>query len=94
MLVIAIGISHLQENSVNFYSIKEQMDTSTDTGMLMFNMMGSIKVEDDEYDISKIPEQCILTDLDNDENEGVPHPYLKLKAKCKGGVYNSKTYER
>jgi DNA invertase Pin-like site-specific DNA recombinase len=35
-------VSHLQENSVNFYSIKEQMDTSTDTGMLMFNMMGSI----------------------------------------------------
>jgi DNA invertase Pin-like site-specific DNA recombinase len=35
-------VSHLQENSVNFFSIKEQMDTSTDTGMLMFNMMGSI----------------------------------------------------
>lgn len=35
-------ISSLQERSVKFYSIKEQMDTSTDTGMLMFNMMGSI----------------------------------------------------
>lgn len=35
-------ISHLKEKSVNFYSLKEQMDTGTDTGMLMFNMMGSI----------------------------------------------------
>ena len=35
-------INDLQERSVNFYSIKERMDTSTDTGMLMFNMMGSI----------------------------------------------------
>ena len=35
-------ISNLKDNSVNFQSLKEQMDTSTDTGMLMFNMMGSI----------------------------------------------------
>lgn len=35
-------ISNLKERSINFNSLKEQMDTSTDTGMLMFNMMGSI----------------------------------------------------
>lgn len=35
-------ITSLEEHSVKFKSLKEQMDTSTDTGMLMFNMMGSI----------------------------------------------------
>lgn len=35
-------ISHLKERSISFQSLKEQMDTGTDTGMLMFNMMGSI----------------------------------------------------
>jgi DNA invertase Pin-like site-specific DNA recombinase len=35
-------ISDLKERSVNFCSLKEQMDTGTDTGMLLFNMMGSI----------------------------------------------------
>jgi DNA invertase Pin-like site-specific DNA recombinase len=35
-------ISNLKEHSINFQSLKEQMDTGTDTGMLMFNMMGSI----------------------------------------------------
>ena len=35
-------INNLQEKSINFFSLKEQMDTSTDSGMLMFNMMGSI----------------------------------------------------
>ncbi len=35
-------ISDLKERSIYFQSLKEQMDTSTDTGMLMFNMMGSI----------------------------------------------------
>lgn len=35
-------ISDLKERSIYFQSLKEQMDTATDTGMLMFNMMGSI----------------------------------------------------
>ena len=35
-------INALQSKKIKFQSIKEQMDTSTDTGMLMFNMMGSI----------------------------------------------------
>ena len=35
-------ISCLQERAIKFLSLKEQMDTNTDTGMLMFNMMGSI----------------------------------------------------
>ena len=35
-------ISKLKEDKISFVSLKEQMDTSTDTGMLLFNMMGSI----------------------------------------------------
>lgn len=35
-------INTLKENSITFQTLKEQMDTSTNTGMLMFNMMGSI----------------------------------------------------
>ena len=35
-------ISNLKERNIYFQSLKEQMDTSTDTGMLLFNMMGSI----------------------------------------------------
>jgi len=35
-------ISDLKERLIIFQSLKEQMDTGTATGMLMFNMMGSI----------------------------------------------------
>lgn len=35
-------ITNLKTDKITFRSIKEQMDTSTDTGMLLFNMMGSI----------------------------------------------------
>ena len=39
--LIAI-IADLKERSVGFHCLKDQMDTNTDSGMLMFNMMGSI----------------------------------------------------
>jgi len=39
--LIAI-INNLKERSIIFQSLKERMDTGTETGMLMFNMMGSI----------------------------------------------------
>lgn len=35
-------LTELQEKDIKFQSLKEQIDTNTDTGMLMFNMMGSI----------------------------------------------------
>ena len=35
-------ISSLKERSIYFQSLKEQMDTHTDTGMLMFNLIASI----------------------------------------------------
>ena len=38
-----ISIIHdLKEKSIGFLSLKEKMDTTPDTGMLLFNMMGSI----------------------------------------------------
>lgn len=35
-------ITHLKEKQIGFQTLKEQMDTNTPTGMLMFNMMASI----------------------------------------------------
>jgi DNA (cytosine-5)-methyltransferase 1 len=92
LIILGIRNDCLDEFNLEFPSPFNNVDISLKK-IISFDMMGSIKVEDDEYDITKIPEQCILTDLDNNENEGVPHPYLKLKTKCKGGIYNSKTYD-
>ena len=35
-------IDTLQKNKISFLSLKEKIDTATPTGMLMFNLMGSI----------------------------------------------------
>jgi len=72
--------------------------------IVTFDMTGSIKINKDDFDMTKIPEECILTDMDNDENgcecngksicKYKPHPNLKLLAKDKDYVYNGITYPR
>lgn len=42
--------------------------------------------------MTKIPKECILTDMDNDEDENNPHPYLKVKAKAKDVEYKGKVH--
>lgn len=41
--------------------------------IVKFNMTGAIKVN------FTIPSECILTDMENEEEENNPHPYLRLK---------------
>jgi len=48
-----------------------------------FNMKGALKIEPDylDFDFNGIPSECILTDMDNDEEENNPHPNLISYAK-------------
>ena len=43
--------------------------------------------------MSTIPEECILTDMENEELENSPHPYLKLKSKKRNEEYKGKIYD-
>ena len=58
-------------------------------------MEGAIKLEAGDFDMTSIPEECIITDMENEENEIIEnvHPYLKLKAKSKNMNYGEKTYD-
>jgi DNA (cytosine-5)-methyltransferase 1 len=60
--------------------------------IVKFDMTGSIKIEPEDFDMSTIPAQCIVTDMENEEDEGNPHPYLRLKAKRRNESYGDKTY--
>lgn len=68
--------------------------------IIKFSMEGSIKINLDDFDFKKnIPEECILTDMNNDEievSEGInkPHPNLKLLSKDKNYEYKGKIYPR
>ena len=57
-------------------------------------MKGAIKMETEDFDFTEIPEDCIITNLDNTENE-IPtqvHPYLQMKVSSKGGSYNDNVF--
>ena len=60
--------------------------------IVKFDMRGSIKIDPTDFDMSTIPTECILTDMENEEEENNPHPYLRLKAKTRNESYGDKTH--
>ena len=62
--------------------------------IIKFSMEGAIKIEPDDFDMTSIPQECIVTDMNNDdrEDDGNIHPYLRLKAKTHDEVYNGKVH--
>ena len=60
--------------------------------IIKFNMTGALKIDKTDYDMESIPNECILTDLNNNETENKPHPNLKLLAKSKNFVYNGESF--
>lgn len=60
--------------------------------IVKFDMTGSILIEPEDFDMTTIPEECILTDLNNDETTNKPHPYLIELAKKRDFLYNGVNY--
>lgn len=73
---------------------KEIECTTNLKDIIKFDMFGAIKIEPDDFDMTTIPTECILTDMSNDETEQSEniHPYLKLKAKTRNTEYNGKKH--
>ena len=46
-----------------------------------------------DFDFNDIREECILSDMDNDEGENNPHPYLKLKVNARDTEYKGKIHK-
>jgi DNA (cytosine-5)-methyltransferase 1 len=46
--------------------------------IIEFNMTGALKIEPDylDFDFSDLPDECVLTDMENEEEENNPHPNL------------------
>ena len=61
--------------------------------IIKFNMKGAIKIKKEDFDMTKIPKECILSNMDNEEDENEPHPYLKLKSKERDVEYSGKVHK-
>ena len=46
--------------------------------IIEFNMTGALKIEPDylHFDFGDLPDECVLTDMENEEEENNPHPNL------------------
>ena len=90
--LIILGVKKHLNKSISF---PKELDTDVNLkSIVKFDMTGAIKIEPEDYDMTTIPEECILTDMDNDETENNVHPYLKVLAKSKDYVYNNVTHSR
>jgi DNA (cytosine-5)-methyltransferase 1 len=57
--------------------------------IVQFSMEGAIQIFPEDFDMTTIPNECIITDMENQDyqSESV-HPYLTLKAKSRNVEYN------
>ena len=88
--LIIVGIK--KELNQSFKFPEEQEGNLNLKGIIEFSMEGSLKIKKDDFDMKTIPDECILTNLENDEEENEPHPNLKLLAKQKNFEYNNKIF--
>ena len=60
---------------------------------LNFDLEGAIRISKEDFDMTVLRQECILTDMENFEESSSCHPYLKLLAKRKNVPYKGKTHE-
>ncbi len=88
--LIILGVKKSLNKSLKF---PEELNTSLDLkNIVKFDMTGAIKINPEDFDMTNIPSECILTDMNNDETENNVHPYLKVIAKGRDFVYKDKSY--
>ena len=95
--LVYVGI----RNDLNIiYSFPQPLnDGKTDlpnlVNIIKFSMVGAIKISKEDFDITLIPNECIITDLNNEEDEVLEtiHPYLYLKTKSHNVEYKGRLFK-
>ena len=95
--LIIVGI----RNDLNqgFEFPEERENTTNLKDIVKFSMEGALKIEEVDFDMKTIPNECILKDMNNDEIEQSiggkkPHPNLKLLAKDKDYEYKGDVFPK
>ena len=90
--LIIVGIrSDLKQEFIFPDENKEKIGDLKD--IIKFNMEGALKIEPEYLDFdfeTTIPDECILTDMENEECENKPHPNLVQLAKKRDYVRKEK----
>lgn len=77
------------------YTFPEETHEPVDLrDIVKFSMEGSIAITDDDFEISDVPSECILTNSENTEKPTDCHPYLTSLAKDRNYIYKEKNYPK
>jgi len=86
--LIIVGVSKDHYPDFQMTWPPELPQTSNLINIIKFSMEGAISITKDDFDMTSIPPECIITDLNNDSDPiGDPHPYLRLKSKSRNTEY-------
>tara|TARA_Y100000593_G_C4304080_1_gene334868 strand:- start:1163 stop:2566 length:1404 start_codon:yes stop_codon:yes gene_type:complete len=90
--LIIVGIRSDLQKTFTFPEENEERGGDL-RNIIKFNMEGALKIEPEYLDFDfdeEIPNECILTDMDNEEEENDPHPNLVQYAKKRDYVRKDK----
>ena len=93
--LIIIGIKDEYVKNGKYKLQFPEYDTTKDNGLeniIQFSMKNSMKMDTSDFDFSTIPDECIMKDMDNEEEEQDPHPYMLLKKNMENKSYKGKDY--
>ena len=93
--LIIVGIK--DQSDVQFEFPQERPDTNNLQDIVKFSMEGALKITPSDFDISQVPDECIIKDMENDEVEQTegpnkPHPNLVSLARKRDYTYNGVDY--
>lgn len=92
--LIILGVKTEKLGNYNF-SFPEPTNEPNDLlNIIKFSMTGAMKISNQLFESLNIPDECVLKDLNNEETESNPHPYLKSKVMATGDnlKYKDKEY--
>jgi DNA (cytosine-5)-methyltransferase 1 len=82
LIILGIKTDKLSEYNLEFPEPTDEPVHLKD--IVSFSMKGTIKISNDMFNSFNIPDECVLTDMNNEEEENNPHPYLKSKLLASG----------
>ena len=90
LFIIGIRNDVLHQYNLSFPLPHTDSESFGLLNIIKYSMNRSIKITKEQFDFNSIPQECILTNMNDDSNEQNPHPYIISKVR---GPIEKRTYQ-
>ena len=95
LLILGIKKEYINKPFKLHFPEEDSVEASQQLGLqdiISFSMEGTMKVTPDIFDFKNIPEECIIKNMENEEEEHGAHPYLLMKRDIENKSYKDKDF--